>query len=580
MLFRSLDRLSCMAYSFIPTCPTDVDGIFLTSADVYFSRKDANLGIWFEIRAMDNAGNITRTQVPGSEVHLKSSDVLLSDDASVATKVVFQQPVYLQNNVEYAFVIHTVGINPNYYMWVSVLGEKDTIFKRPINSRALTGSLYTTNNNLDWDIVPQVDLKVNFYRAFFDTSVTGTAYMGSEAFENFKVNNATKSFSTYGETILGNDRLTLSGATITPAAGYLIVGNTTGTNSSVDAINGSVYSMSNTGYSSSEPVVIRYANGTYAGLATISTKNTSTAIVYGYSAVDSGNYLDLRWSNGVFQSNEVLTGQDSGARCNVQSIKNFVYSTVQFEPSYLSFSQTGIDFKMRCVANTGTIGGYEDITPSKLIDFDEEKINYSRSNEVGSPMNSDPSNKVKVSMSTGSEFLSPIIDMSKSYSVFVHNIINSNTTNVTASIHSELTNQYLSQVVTLAEGQDAEDLRVLITAYRPPGGNSEILVYARYSHNEDFEPITQRNWILMDYADSSVYTSIANHKDTKEYSLSLPTSVLTGTAGSTTGIAQYTNSVGTTFTGFKQFQIKIGLQSDNSAIVPRVMDVRGIALQK
>ena len=121
-----LDRLSCMAYSFIPTCPTDVDGIFLTSADVYFSRKDANLGIWFEIRAMDNAGNITRTQVPGSEVHLKSSDVLLSDDASVATKVVFQQPVYLQNNVEYAFVIHTVGINPNYYMWVSVLGEKDT----------------------------------------------------------------------------------------------------------------------------------------------------------------------------------------------------------------------------------------------------------------------------------------------------------------------------------------------------------------------------------------------------------------------------------------------------------------------
>ena len=74
--------------------------------------------------------------------------------------------------------------------------------------------------------------------------------------------------------------------------------------------------------------------------------------------------------------------------------------------------------------------------------------------------------------------------------------------------------------------------------------------------------------------------SIANHKDTKEYSLSLPASVLTGTAGSTTGIAQYTNSVGTTFTGFKQFQIKIGLQSDNSAIVPRVMDVRGIALQK
>jgi hypothetical protein len=33
-------------------------------------------------------------------------------------------------------------------------------------------------------------------------------------------------------------------------------------------------------------------------------------------------------------------------------------------------------------------------------------------------------------------------------------------------------------------------------------------------------------------------------------------------------------------TGFKQFSIKIGLLGDDSAIVPRVGDLRAIALQK
>ena len=42
---------------------------------------------------------------------------------------------------------------------------------------------------------------------------------------------------------------------------------------------------------------------------------------------------------------------------------------------------------------------------------------------------------------------------------------------------------------------------------------------------------------------------------------------------------QYTNSQGVTFTGYKFFKIKIVLLSPNTSIVPRVKDLRAIALQ-
>jgi hypothetical protein len=45
------------------------------------------------------------------------------------------------------------------------------------------------------------------------------------------------------------------------------------------------------------------------------------------------------------------------------------------------------------------------------------------------------------------------------------------------------------------------------------------------------------------------------------------------------GAVQYTNTQQIKFTGFKSYQVKIGLLGTNSAIVPRVADLRTIALQ-
>ena len=61
-----------------------------------------------------------------------------------------------------------------------------------------------------------------------------------------------------------------------------------------------------------------------------------------------------------------------------------------------------------------------------------------------------------------------------------------------------------------------------------------------------------------------------------DYIYKFPDSYMTGT----NDVVKYTNSSGISFEGYKQFQMKIGLISDNSAIVPRVASLRSIALQK
>lgn len=261
------------------------------------------------------------------------------------------------------------------------------------------------------------------------------------------------------------------------------------------------------------------------------------------------------------------------------SISKFIYSTVQFEPSYLDFIPTTCDFTMLTTSNTGSIGSFETIPLSVTVDFDEEKAIFSRTTEINSYSGAQ-SNRVRVNMSTVSDYISPVVNLDRTYTVYIHHLINSNTANELLPSGGSLKDKYLSQIVTLAEGQDAEDLQIILSAYRPPGSNSDIKVYARVTNGEDFESIYAKNWIPMEPFNAEIYSSQSNRSDWREFNYKFPDSIMTGRNDQDSPILEYTNSVGSTFQGFKQYQIKIGLQSDTSAIYPRVADLRVIALQK
>lgn len=127
--------------------------------------------------------------------------------------------------------------------------------------------------------------------------------------------------------------------------------------------------------------------------------------------------------------------------------------------------------------------------------------------------------------------------------------------------------KHISRSVTLAEGFDAGDLRVFLTAYKPTG--TDIKVYYKVKAADDPEPFADKSYVLMNQKTRGTsYSSINNFEDSIEYEYE-PFDTLNSISYSTAT---------TTYTTFNQFAFKIALTSDDTSKVPIIYDLRAIAL--
>ena len=654
---------SCMAYSFFvnaeePGTKEIQDGIFLTSVDVWIQSIDTTnkLGVWFEIREMNSAGGITRTQVPYSEVWMKWNDprIKVSDDASEYTRVNFENPVFLLHNTQYAFIIHTEGLNPNTYFWVSRIGETDIVTGQQVTGRQLTGNVYTTNNNLNWDIVPDIDLKVRFNRAKFQKG-TGLAMFGNEATEMFVVRDRSSVFVQYGEKIRGSDKLSLINITGTETIeiGDVLTGGTSGIIAEVLNISGGKYFVAGSGFEADETItvesgsplsvkditatvsLVEYGLGTlvsfnrrnnkmtisdsnghfFAGSEIIGINSAVTATidenerlflydfsergvvkvgdeVYGTSSGKTGIVTAI--SGSIFTVN--TTGFEVGETVNfdgvspditakilriMNGIEDFGYSTLHFNPNNLIFTNTDIRYELKeIVTSSDAMSSFKEVLAKTDVTFDTQRSLLSRTNEILRQSGA-KSAQARCNMTSNSELVSPVIDMNRTNGVYVYNTINDDITNETNPTGGYLFNKYISKIVTLAEGQDAEDLLVSLTAYVPPGITDDypIRVWAKILNNQDGELFSEKSWIEMNrVGEVAVFSSEKNINDYKSIDFRFPDSMISNDE-IRPGVQYVAN--GNTYTGFKQFAVKIGLLGNegDTAIVPKVADLRVIALQ-
>jgi hypothetical protein len=144
-------------------------------------------------------------------------------------------------------------------------------------------------------------------------------------------------------------------------------------------------------------------------------------------------------------------------------------------------------------------------------------------------------------------------------------------------------NKYISKPVQLTT--QAEDLVVYLSAYRP--ANTEVYVFCKLLHEEDSETIDNKYWTLMEEVSPKPYSSKVDLTDIKELQYTIPSgnsSTITATAfknANNSDIIRYydDNGDGSYFDGYNTFSVKIVLESDQSHIVPRVGDMRAIAVQ-
>jgi hypothetical protein len=566
---------SCSAYSFKVEAPPGVPGVFVTSADVFIESKDPKLGIWFEIREMSPDGGITRTQVPFSEVWYKSSEVVTTSNAAVAHTVTFPAPVYLLNDTQYAFVIHTEGLNPNYYLWVSNVGQTDVITRTPVTGRALTGTFFTTNNNLNWIPVDGVDLKFVLRRASFSNNVIGQAVVGNKGYEFFTVaNNSIGEYTNYGETIQGSSFLTLTN--VVGSNTIVVTDRISGPNgfSNVVSISGSTYYTNGFNLEANDSISIFSSTGVSKSItATVATITYPTAKLKQYYA--SNSEIQLADSTGNFFANGSIRGLTSNNVSTVTSINEWRYSTVQIKPRNLLIPNTTCTFGFKGIkTSTGTLdSSFTTLPADETIEFENEYTIKSRSTEVSSYSGAN-STQLSASFTSENEYVSPVVfDLDGSNIIAVRNIVNSNTTGETNPSGGNLLNRYISKTVTLADGQDAEDLIVYLSAYIPP--TTDVKVWVKVRNANDPQGFDEKQYIELERENTTAVSSLSDKNNFIELKFKFPVSYMTG---GDYGSFEYTSN-GSTFGGFKQFAVKVGLLATNSSVIPRVTDLKAIALQ-
>lgn len=568
---------SCAAYSIYVDEDDSVDGVFLSSVDIWLSALHPTLGVWFEIREMSSSGGITRNTVPYSTVWMNREDSRLkisTDGIANATNVNFDSPVFLYNKTQYAFVIHTEGLNPDTYFWVSRLGGVDVQTGNVVSNRAQFGTFYTTNNNLNWDIVPDIDLKIRFNR--IDTGASASAKTGTATFvvEDVEFISANTSlpalFFNNGEPVRGTEILNIaldSGNVI--QVGDKIVDGTSNTSSFIVDVDGTdIYTNGFDHIANSSVTIYQGDSATVRNTGTISTIDFGTGVI---DKIDSANNrFDIINSNGKFfvgsklrsilpqRHKSVLNGTGltvtySGAGSTIPNpyaptgviklpvgldpssstsvpdftIENFVsfeYTSATIRPSYLAFGdESDVTFATKTATGT-SIDSLVSVNPNEQVEYKTVKNILSRSDEVRF-LNGEKSFQIVATLNSSTDFLTPILDSSLMGVVLTENQLNDDVTGETLPTGGNLLSKYISRVVRLTDVNSAEDLNILLQEYRP--ASTDVKVWARLKSNGDVRDISDVRWFEM----SSSKTAVSSSVNTENYidtTYTIPQEMLTG----------------------------------------------------
>jgi len=497
----------------------DAGGVFLTSMDLYFSSKDANVPLTLQVRNTVN-GYPGQNILPFSEVSLNPPSINISDDATVATKFNFSSPVYVQENTEYAFVL--MANSTDYNCYVGRLGETVIGSDRTISAQPYAGVMFKSQNGVTWTTEQNEDIKFTLKRAEFE-NVTG-------------------------DVMLTNDTLPARTLKLNPL-------RTTDTSSVVR-----VYHPNHGMHGTSNNVTIAgIPAGTYNGIAHNDLNGTYTSI--------SNITLD---SYDITTVGTATTTGDVGSNA-VTATQNRKYDILNLSGvQTMTLPNTSINWYVRPTTGQSMHGAESEfsltskankvaVVNSENVHFNNPKSVMSGINEINE-MSSQKSFWLNLKLTTSNTKLSPVLDTQRMSAFVISNRLNNpNTSNTPdfvddiASTGSSTAAVYLTKPVVLENSSTSLDVR-LTSNIR---SSSVIRVYHRALGPEDERKITDLSWTPFntDGAEDTAIIPAENDTTFREYKYSVA------------GLNQFTS-----------FQIKIVMKGSISSYPPIVRDMRTIAL--
>ena len=481
-------------------------GLFLSSVDVYFKAKeDGELPVWIQIRPTVNGFPSSDFWYPESVVTKYSSEVNTSESPSVTNSST-------ATNFEFSFPVYlkpglyafvVLSDSPEYIVWEAEKGATTTN-NEFVDKQPYMGTLYKSQNSMEWSPFINEDLMFRLNRCVFTKDTTATYYLRNEALDSS----------------INFDKLRLIQNSIVP----------------YDKITDLTYSLATTTVSDNKEASYR---------------KISPNQIYSYS-------VDDLYSIG-FRRKKMENQNDLTLKVEMSTTNDAVSPIFSMESAFVNVWENFVD-NAEINSEDFTI-----IAPGQ---------GYSNANSItitsstGSGANANVTvdangNVIGIYVtSAGSGYLD---DFDISY--YTHP-----TTPATIVLNSEFDSsggpclaRYITKPIKLADGYDAGDLRVFLSANKP--GSSEISVFFKILSDSDSTPFKDRPYQKLVNINPTV-TPSPEDQTYREYEYR---------PSATSNEVTYTGTTGVTYTSFKTFSIKVVLTSSDPAIVPSVKDLRIIA---
>ena len=537
---------------------------YLTSIDIFFSSKDPNMGVTVQLQETINSCPGPKV-LPFSKVRLAPGSVNTSTDGSSATKINFTAPVSVEAGKEYCVVILPEGNSPDYKVWTAKAGQADKATNITMNQDWGQGTMFLSTNNRTWTEYLDEDLKFTLRGAYFsdrnshvdlvnedyewlvakDLTVNGTFQSGEEVFQLKANSSGNVAINAGNSTIVGTGTDFTSPAL---AAGDTIVLTGNSTTFDVVTIN-SVANSTHLTLRGAPKFTFASSAGRYmftpTGRFEQYDEPTGTIMLSeSTSANDTFKFIANSTAN-------VVIGCDSNANVTANGYVNVNIS--YHEPRMYKSQVPQTNIKTKLLARKSDDSANTTLSQIKTNDRNYPLVPImvkSKSNEI-SGTTITKSLGVRHELNSRSRHTAPYIDM-QSQSVLVYeNIINNDTTNEHITNTGNASSKYVSRTVTLADGLDAEDIKVFINAYRP--ANTNIKVYAKVLNQTDETSLDDTRWSELDMTQNKdLFSSEVERRDMIEYGFEF-NDTLESTAAASGGQVQVTSGdatitgVGTTF---------------------------------
>ena len=539
------------------------DVLFISGIDLYFKRKSLTNGVTIQIREVENG-------YPGWEVvtfgakHLRSSEVNVSDDGTVATPVIFDAPVRLDSEKEYSIVIQPDADDPDYLIFISRPGGIDLATGSPVNADWGDGVLFTSTNNRAWTAYQDEDIKFSMYRYNFNVN-SGTVELETKDYEflelgavsgrfvNDELVYAFKGASTFSVNLSANTNVvTGTGLSAYDQGDYFYVENASEEKhilKVVQVVNSTEIIVNRPpvfeGSLQSEPVVV-------GRVGYFNPRKPNFLVLANSSAKDTA----------FFEATDTIRGLTSGAIAPINDVKDIELSYIQSMINRIVDNNTDVKVAVKAIDPEKVM----DPPYTQRFEFSSNKhfnergcVVYSKSNDI------DQEKNLKLVLTLQKEDIpttTPVVDVETAQLfAYIYQITNDPVTSA----------KYISKKVELQEGFDAEDFRLYVTGYRPLG--TDIRAYIRLKNEADPVSLKNNDWIELEkISGADLFSSTSNTSDFKEFVFEIP-----GT-NKESGVVTYTNETGTYF-GYRSFAIRIDLLSENVGNVPKVLDYRGVAFE-